>query len=449
MKFTFEDLFQKPYFFQKDLFHINPFVSSHISHIQRIEEYPFYFFKTLMPEPEKDYGHGLVESGLNYGCGASFKNPAESMSKSVFEAFERKFSKVYNKHVLITGSYHDLKRRAVDPERFSLISKDEQKKRKLHYVPYTQKLKLSWKECFKVSEDKIEPVLIPASLVFSRFSWKNKRERFIPNLSPGLSAHINYRSSFLSGLLEIIERDAFMITWLHKMTCPKISIKTKELQDAEDVFEHLTGLGFKIHFINITTDTDIPVILTAIENHSLDWRGTVVFGLGCSLDPYKALKKSFLEALLGMTNYLHFDYVKKEICVHTEAVSKKAGLDNEKYFSKTRFLLNKNSYISIKDIPGYALHDAGKDLDYLITHLNNKDLETFFVDLTPDQLKNNSAFCLTRAFITGMQPMLYETDCWRFSNRRAFTAKSQMGKSHKKVKGFNDLFLFPHPFAVM
>jgi len=449
MNFTYEDLFQKPYFYHKSVFNLNPFVASQLSYIKRIENYPFYFFETLMPEPPKNYGSGLIEDGLNYGHGSSFKNPEEALTKSIFEALERKFSKIYNPTKLIFDSYHNLKKRAVNPEIFSLPSREEYKKNNLPYVPYTPKLRLGWIKSYQVFPKKMQPVLIPAALVYSRYSWRNKKEWFTPNLSPGIACHLNYRNSFLRGLLELIERDAFMITWLHQLICPKIKIESKDLNEAQAVFDHLTFLGFSVDFINITTDINIPVILTIITNPSLNWNKTMVLGLGCHLSPLLALKKSFLEALSAITNYLYFDYEKKEIKVYPEKVKKKFSLNYKVYYKQAEFLGKSKNSLKIKDIPGYDRQDAGKNLEYLIQHLNQKELETFFIDLTPNELKESHAFCLTRALISGIQPMLYETDCWRFSNKRVFTAKSQMGKTTKKITQFKDLFLAPHPLAGM
>jgi len=43
----------------------------------------------------------------------------------------------------------------------------------------------------------------------------------------------------------------------------------------------------------------------------------------------------------------------------------------------------------------------------------------YFVDLPPPGYEN-CRLCLTRAFIAGLQPMLYEPDCWRLNPRRLF-----------------------------
>src|SRR6185369_5135188 len=146
----------------------------------------------------------------------------------------------------------------------------------LDYVRYSPDLKLSWKEGYQVVGRALTPVLIPASLVYSRFSWKNPGERFAPNLSPGLACHATLREAFLTGLCELVERDAFMLAWLHRRSPRRIRPETIVFAEAAEAHKHLTALGFVVHFLDLTSDLAIPVIATLIEHPGLPWDGTFV-----------------------------------------------------------------------------------------------------------------------------------------------------------------------------
>lgn len=450
MKLTYEELFKIPYFYNKNVFVLDPFIAANINYIKRIEAYPFYFFETLTTEPKRDYGNGFVEDGLNFGHGVSFQNPEEAMCKSIFESLERKFAKVYNPKDLITASYNEIKNKAIDPHKFSLPSGDEFKKGKLPYVKYSADLKLHWKECMQILPGETKAGLLPASLVYSRYSWKNQKERIAPILSPGTAAHMNYRKAILNGLCEVIERDAFMVTWLQQISCPQIEIDISDFDVASELFKHLTLLGFKISFFNITTDVGVPVVLSVIEHNHLMWNGTICFGLGCDINPKEALLKSFLECLAGLSNYISFDYENSEVIVNEESILKKFDWDNSQYFKHTHFLKNSKHKIKLSDIPSEDRGDTGKNLETLIKILAGKKLEMFALDLTPRNL-NDSKACIVRSFIAGLQPMVYDIDCFRLSNRRIYNAKSQMGHSaiSKKKFEYDDLNLMPHPFAAM
>ena len=61
------------------------------------------------------------------------------------------------------------------------------------------------------------------------------------------------------------------------------------------------------------------------------------------------------------------------------------------------------------------------------------------LDLTPPGFES-CRLCLTRAFITGLQPMLYEPDCWRLNPRRLFG---------DGPPAFERLNVMPHPFMLL
>ncbi len=433
----YESLFQKPYFYEPPCFAIHPPLAAEIAAVRCLGQYPCHRYETLINEPPQDYGDGLRETGRNHGFGASFRDPAEALTKSVFEAWERKFAKVYDSAELIGGSYNELSGRAVSPSEFSLVSDWEYEQSPLPYVRYNPDLQLSWKECWRVGDRSTEPVLIPATLVYSRFSWKNPGERFVPNLSPGLACHTSLREAFLGGLCELLERDAFMLTWLHRRSPPRIRPETIAFDEAGEAHKYLTALEFLVHFMDLTTDVGIPVVLTLIEHPNLPWDGTLVLGLGCALNPQVALRKSFLEALVIMTNYVTVDPNRSELIVQRRPLP--FGLQAADYFRKVRFLLEGEREIAIQDIASHDRKDSGRSLEFLIDHLNDLGHATYFVDLTPRGYEN-CRICLTRAFIAGLQPMLYEPDCWRLNPKRLFKSSPT---------AYERLNVMPHPLMLM
>ena len=435
--FTFADLFQQPYYFRPASLAIHPRLAAEIAYLVRRQQDVIYSYEALMLEPPASYGPGFQESGENHGFGASFTNPAEALAKSVFEAWERKFSKVFDAAELVNGSYHALGKRAVSPEAFALISDWEFQQSPLNYIAYHPELPLSWKECYRVIGKSLEPVLIPATFVYSRFSWKHPDERFAPNLSPGLACHVSLREAFLSGLCELVERDAFMLAWLHRASPCRIRAESRILAEANDSYDYFHGLGFVIHFLNLTTDLYIPVVLTVMEHPDLPWDGTLVMGLGCAMNPEVALRKSLLEAFIMLNNYIVIDSNRSEMTVRRQPL--RFGLQAADYYRKIRFLLSNPHEVSIAEVPNHDRNDAGRNLELLIDHLNGLGHATYFVDLTPRGYEN-CRICLSRAFIAGLQPMLYEPDCWRLNPNRLFGA-------HPPI--YEQLNLMPHPWMLL
>lgn len=433
---AYQDLFQRPYFHRAPSMSIAPGLAAEIASLVRQQEFPFYHYDALMLEAPGDFGPGLQESGRNYGSGASFANPAEALVKSVFEAWERKSSKVFDDVALVSGTYRELADRAVSPEAFALVSDWEYQQSPLSYVRYSPDLPLSWKECYRVGDRALEPVLIPATLVYSRFSWKYPRERFAPNLSPGLACHFTYRSAFLNGLCELIERDAFMLTWLHRRRPPRIRPETVAFADAQPAVQYLQAAGFLVHFLDLTTDLQVPVVLTLVEHPHLAWEGTLVPGLGCDPDPQAALRKSLLEALVMLSNHVTFDHARERLVLVPQTLP--YGLRRDMYYRNVRFLLEGSQWRAIQELPNSDRQDSGRNLDNLLRTLSARGHPTYFVDLTPPGYEH-CRLCLIRAFIAGLQPMLYEPDCWRLNPQRLFGTNPP---------AFERLNVMPHPFML-
>lgn len=86
---------------------------------------------------------------------------------------------------------------------------------------------------------------VPAQLVSARYATHDGKTEAVlrTSNSNGLATHATFEDAALSGLLELIERDAFMITYHNKISAPKIdprtirSARTRELLDMFERFE--------------------------------------------------------------------------------------------------------------------------------------------------------------------------------------------------------------------
>jgi ribosomal protein S12 methylthiotransferase accessory factor len=413
---TWNDLLQLPLFYEPNAFSCHPLLSQELAEVTNRSCHHHFEYRALMLEPAAEYGPGLIENGKNRGIGTSFDNPSLALTKSILEAFERKYSKVWNPDDLQVSTFNELRDSgAVSPEAFGLVTEWEMNYRPLPYVRYTPELPLAWTSGLRVRPGSTEPVLLPAVLVYARYGWKVPDERIAPTLSTGLAAHTTYRAAFLGGLCEIIERDAFMFAWLNRSAPPRIDPDSVDFNEAQDALAHIKALGFVPHFLNLTTDVSVPTIATILEHPTLPWEGTLVPGLGCNLDPAEALKKSFLEALTMLSNVVTY----KECERHIEPIEYQHVHDIPRsvYYKAAHFLIDGSEEIAIEDIPNADCYDTGRNLELVLENLEQANMSAYFVDLTPPDAYP-ARLVLGRAMIAGMQPMLYETDCWRFVKSR-------------------------------
>ena len=133
----------------------------------------------------------------------------------------------------------------------------------------------------------------PASLVYLYFNTEGPDGYFCPPTSNGLAAGPSLDAAILGGLYELIERDAFLITWMNRLTGAASGL-LRHGGIAARIRSHYARFGVEALVFDITTDIGVPVMMAMAVDRSGDGPAVVV-GLGCHLNPAVALKKALME----------------------------------------------------------------------------------------------------------------------------------------------------------
>jgi ribosomal protein S12 methylthiotransferase accessory factor len=108
-----------------------------------------------------------------------------------------------------------------------------------------------------------EACWLPAELVWvTHFP-----NRFMPGISSGSACHTDHDAAILSGLFEVVERDAFTIMWESRAITPLLDPKAAFQSDevhAISTFFHNLGIRFLLR--NLTTDLNIPAVLAVVHD---------------------------------------------------------------------------------------------------------------------------------------------------------------------------------------
>lgn len=106
-----------------------------------------------------------------------------------------------------------------------------------------------------------ETCWLPAELVWvTHFP-----NRFMPGISTGSACHTDYNAAILSGIFEVVERDAFTIMWESRTITPLLDPEAAFQGDevrVMSVFFHNLGIRFLLR--NLTTDLNIPTVLAVV-----------------------------------------------------------------------------------------------------------------------------------------------------------------------------------------
>ncbi|WP_458190138.1 YcaO-like family protein [Haladaptatus sp. NG-WS-4] len=121
-------------------------------------------------------------------------------------------------------------------------------------------------------------------------------QRFKPSITTGLGLGNSTTEALLSGLYEVIERDATMLAWYS-------SFEPLELAVDDPGFETLRkrarAESLDVTALLVTQDVDVPVVAVAV--HRDDEWPQFALGSGADLDPDTAARSALAEALQNWT----------------------------------------------------------------------------------------------------------------------------------------------------
>jgi hypothetical protein len=110
--------------------------------------------------------------------------------------------------------------------------------------------------------------------------------------SNGCAGHFNKENAVIGGLLELIQRDSFLVYWLNTIS-PKKIILEKFIQNSKDkknllshsekklhmLDEDMKRYNITYHLLDITSDVGVPVVCCVVESTH---KGERCFGIGAS-----------------------------------------------------------------------------------------------------------------------------------------------------------------------
>lgn len=245
-------------------------------------------FYQFICERKVDLPH--VKKGYGYGCS---KDKAEAIVISIAEAIEHHCVLNEQENLLIKSSFKKLGKRAVNPTLFSSFTEKQLNKREFENFRFDENTLFNWVKAHTLPEK--EEVFIPAQLVWANYDTQTRGEPVIRiPISTGAACGPDINFALYRGILETIERDNYMISYLNKLKPPVIKFPSSGYLN--DFKRRIERYNLKLYVVETTLDFDTVSTVAVI----LDYSGmgpAVSVGLGASLNPTKAITGATLEAV--------------------------------------------------------------------------------------------------------------------------------------------------------
>ncbi|MBV2353998.1 TOMM precursor leader peptide-binding protein [Streptomyces sp. J2-1] len=217
---------------------------------------------------------------------------ARSRNLAWLEGLER-YAGTHRRHraPVVTAALDDLGDRALDPRVCGLYAPRTYAGDPM-VRPFDPARPIPWVTGWSLRDER--PVLVPARLVY--YSAGTHADNFVFECSNGCATGGSPEEAILFGLLELIERDAFLLGWYGNLPLPEIDLASVGSPEVRAMTARAALQGYDVHVFDNRVDLPLPVV-TGLAVRRDDGPGTLAFAAGASFDPETAVESALSEIL--------------------------------------------------------------------------------------------------------------------------------------------------------
>lgn len=382
-----------------------------------------------------------TEPAVASGC--SFKKHV-ALLRLLGETVERCSLSLVDGRAFVYKSFEELQKggfMAINPSDIFCFSTSQLKKLKISPKDFG-KVRIRWVEGNYLLNG--SPVFIPAQLVFVPYPYFDSEPILRLPTSTGAATGLSREDSLRRGICEVLERDAFAISYMNKLKLPKIDLSRVKDNYLLMILGSLKRYNYEVYVMDSTMDIGIPSVIAIIVDRS--GKGPAVsVGLKAGLDCTQIVSAAIEEAMMSISwerdKFLFLDKNPKSFTGEVRSFE-----DRARYWFPTSVIDKLDFWLSSSRI---SLLDARMFLkprdDYeVISRMLGDFLNgAIYVDLA-DKLIKSYGFCVTKVIIPDLVPLHLMEKYAYLGHERLYTAPVKMGLIDKPKKEA-DLNKVPHP----
>jgi ribosomal protein S12 methylthiotransferase accessory factor len=384
-----------------------------------------------IPHPE-----GLRGRGENFSHGSG-PDPTLARLVAIAEGLERYCGLSARRPDLI-APHREVAACAVSPLALPLYSPAQYRQPGFPFRPFDADRPESWSWAYNVTRG--APTLVPTAIT----GYGGKDGGLLKESSSGVAAHGSRAAALLNGAMELVERDAFMISWLNRLSPPRIELDGVEDATAAACLGYIAAAGYTPVLLDLTTDLAIPVCAALALRTDGDGPALLI-GAGAALGPAIAVRKAVVE----LYSAVHYNVVRQQKAPaepfpfesvrsptdHSLAYAHPARLEVAQFLWASPRTVRLDELGGTPGVPSVA---------EVVERLARQKLELLAVDLTTDDVLP-TGLRVVRAIIPGLQPLAFGPEGLRLGGSRLYQAPVQMGYA-ARPRSEGELNPHPHCF---
>lgn len=382
------------------------------------------------------YLSGEKYAGRSSGCGSNWQH---AILTTIGETVERYAPAFYNMEESIFSSYRNLGRHAVHPREFALFHEEQYRQEKFNMERFSEDLEVHWFPTTDLTNG--QTTYVPGQFLYLPFTKDNCY--LLPNTSTGLAAHSSYYKAILTALLEVIERDSFVLTWMHDLVPAKIKI-TDEIGD---YIKNRFPSTYNWHFFDIRYDIDVPAVFGICFGES-EFGQFVAVGSACRPTYGEALQKVIQE--IGQSiPYFRYLLGERRNWMPPDDISFVRGFEEHSilYLKRPDLRTVFEKWTAAEECLRIDLYESSPASDTekvrnIVQQLKVKGYNVLFKDITTQDVRQLGFYSI-KVTVPQMIQLGGTYPYYFLGGERLYTVPQTLGYP---AKDYHQLSKFPHPF---
>lgn len=282
-----------------------------------------------------------------------------------------------------------------------------------------------------------ERVWVPARLVWLSVPEPGPRPFCYPT-STGAACHIHLEDALLSGLLEVVERDALTLVWESRAITPLLDPGAAWMHaEVGRLWAQLRRLGLELLLRDISTDTGLPTVLAVIRDQQ-GRRPALAIGSATRLCVSLACRDAVFEACQSW-NWMREEHGQRGLSLQEawDAAARPIEMRDHAYLYGFEEMAIHAAHLLerhvLANLDGRPVHrragDACSALEQAVAKLAAVGFEPLWVDITTPELRALGFFVI-RILVAGLVPMSVGRWCRHLANPRIREVPERLGWKH-------------------
>jgi len=399
-----------------------------------------FFFGCELSETTDILGHQVPRrtSGAHYLRG-------RALAAALGEALERYCGTHVPTSQLVFASAAELGPRAVNPLDFALFHPRQYAQPGFPYRPFTPEMRVQWFPGVSLTDG--APVYLPAQLLFLAGGRRQGEPAIGYATSSGMACGPTRDEAVLRALLEVVERDAFMLTWYGMLTLPLVDLESDPVLLAEER-RHFAPAGLHHQVVDLSVFLRVPAALAVIRGRQPD---AVALAVGAASAPAmreacsKALREAFQTRYwirqMRQLRRQRFAEDFSDILRFEDHVLLYSYEENAR---RADFLVASAARRSVQEVPKLEGTTAAELLSAVVARLAEHGVRAYAADLTSPEVRR-AGLHVARVICPHLCPLDVGYQRRFLGGSRLYEAAWRLGLRERPLT-FEELNPFPHPF---